>query len=355
MASLHAVYDLSHDEKDSSLLECLEKYGTVLKSVEIAVDQKQRTNQENTCKVITSLARCKERKLREFTLNFIGENPLFFKGGEILSALAELFGPPDPDCKMVYRLRKVDLSGMSIVYSDLLFNLLAENHPTLEKLNILNTSLSSNTCTVTPYCILNVVKKCPKLRELALFYCSISEEVILELAEEHPVPLKKITIMCRREEKYGKYIPDSAWEALAKKHPDLRVCLGFDHTCPLHKISGILQPSIPVAVLRMDTFTTLHHEISLASAYYGQTLEKLVLHGKGSPELQRALLSLADNALRLKSLHCYCVLDRETIDGILLRCPQLESYTLKSELENHPWMPMLVGPEVTANSKNIKC
>ncbi|XP_077993882.1 F-box/LRR-repeat protein 8-like [Glandiceps talaboti] len=337
------------EDEDTKKLKCLEKYGNVLKHVEIQVDQKQKINRDNACTIISGLSRCQERKVQNFTLNFIGENPLFFKGGDIINALAELFGPPSLDSNIVFTLKEVDLSRMSVVYSNILFNLLAENHPTLEKLNILNTSLNCNTCSVTPYCILKVVKRCQKLRELACFYCSISEDVLLALAEEDRAPFKKLSIVCRREEKYGKDIPESAWEKLVKKHPDMRVCLGFDHTCPLHKISSILQPSIPVVVLCLDTYTYLGQEVQMASAYYGQTLEKLVLHCKVTPDLQRALLSVAENAPNLKSLHCYSVLDQETIDGILLRCPQLESYTLKTELENHPWMPTLVGREVTTN------
>ncbi|XP_002736196.1 F-box/LRR-repeat protein 8-like [Saccoglossus kowalevskii] len=341
------------EPKDKVKLRCLDKYKNVLKSVVIELQQKEKENRDCACEVITRLARCKERKLQNITLNFVGQNPMFFRGGEFINALAELFGPPDPSCSMVFTLKEVDLSGMSVVYSDILFNLLADNHPNLEVLNILNTSLNCNTCTVKPYCILSVVKKCTKLRELGLFYCSISEEVLLELAEEGRASLQKLSVMCRREEKYGVDIPDSAWETLTKQNPNLKVYIAFDHTCPLHKIQAILQPHIPIKVLRLDTFTVLHNEVFQAAAYYSSTLEEVVVQGKPSADLNRALINLAVSSPNLRSLHCYCVLDKDTVDSILNGCPRLETYTLKTHVENHPWMPILVGRQVTTNLNNM--
>ena len=65
-----------------------------------------------------------------------------------------------------------------------------------------------------------------------------------------------------------KNISREVWAAVIKKLPNLRVTLGFDSTCPLFKLSEVMQPEIPVTVLRMETYTDLASEIRLAASYY---------------------------------------------------------------------------------------
>nr|XP_002736195.1 PREDICTED: F-box/LRR-repeat protein 8-like [Saccoglossus kowalevskii] len=325
------------EPKDKVKLRCLDKYENVLKSVVIEVQENKKKNRDCACEVITRLARCKKRKLQNIKLNFIGQKILFIRGSsDFINALADLFGSPDPNCSL---LKEVDLSGISIVYMDDLLNLLADNHPDLEVLNILN---NTRTCTVEPHCTLNVVKKCTKLRELGLFYCSISEEVLLELAEVGRASLQKLSVMWR-EWKYDIDIPDSAWETLTKRNPNLKVHIAVDPTCPLHMIQAILQPHIPIKVLRLDTYTVLHNEVSQAAANYSSTLEEVVVKCIPSVELNQALIKLAASSPNLRLLHCYCILEKVTVETILNSCPRLETYILKVQKQKEPWMPVQVG------------
>jgi len=65
-----------------------------------------------------------------------------------------------------------------------------------------------------------------------------------------------------------KNISREVWAAVIKKLPNLRVTLEFDNTCPLFKLSEVMQPEIPVTVLRLETYTDLAAELRLAALYY---------------------------------------------------------------------------------------
>ncbi|XP_022092179.1 F-box/LRR-repeat protein 8-like isoform X2 [Acanthaster planci] len=327
-------------EEDSNQLQCLAKHGRQLRMVTIYLNQQELVNRQNACEVLTGLARCDERRLEEISVTFTMENPLFFQGLEFLSSLAELFGPPDPRAKMVATLTKVDLSGLSVTYRDVLLYLLADNHPTLQELNLQNTSLM---CFISPECMHTVVKKCPKINSLSIHYRSASEELFTEFSSSMRLPLYYLSLACNREEKYHKVIPAESWTSLVSRHKRLRVCLKFDHTIERHRILTILDPQIPLVELHMRTMTELQDEVSTVARYYHSTLEYLAIVTKGTEELKRALLDVVKHSQRLHTLHCYCALDEETIDKIHTLRPQLKKYTLKTAEEFNSLVPTLVG------------
>ena len=317
--------------------------GTQLREVDIELNQKNPLNRENACTVITSLARCEERRLQKIRVHFTTENPLFFQGMEFLYCLAELFGPPDPKIEMMHTLTSVDLSGLSITLDDILFNLLANHHnETLQSLNLQNSPLC---CRVSPECILNLAKSCRKLTSLSMHYKSMSGELLEAFSEPNRAPLQVLSLACRREEKYHKAIPSSAWEKFVVKLPELRVYFYFDHTIERHRIPMILHPGIPVVELCLRTLTELNEEVALSAAYYSETLEHFVITTKGTKSLQQALLNLVEASNKLRELHCYCALDDDTILRVKELRPQLEKYTLKTADEFNAMMPSLIGRE----------
>lgn len=324
-------------------VQCIRKHGPHFRTVQLVLDQAFIENRQKGCRVLEMLSKIPNRRLMSLKVIFMGENPLFYAGIEFVDAFKELFGPtPKNIDPPISNLLRIDLGGLPVQYDDSVLNIIADNLPDLNFLNILNRLL---VCKISPECLLNLVVKCKKLEDLRALHCSMSDDILLALAEKDRVPLKNLAILCRREEKYGKDLSSEAWSKLANSNPALRVTLGFDHTCPLNLVSVIMKPEIPVKTLHLETFTRIYDEVGLAAHYYKNTLEKLVLQTRNSDELGRALVRLAGNCKLLKSLFVYCVLDKEVVDEILHVLPDMkesESYILKWQSEPEPW---IVGSE----------
>lgn len=291
--------------------------------------------------ILRSLADNLQRKLTSLTVRFLGQNPLFYAGHEFVTELKLLFDfarlPAVP-----HFLTDIDLSGLDVAFDDTLFDALAENQPQLESLNIQNKSLI---CKVSPFCMLRLVSQCRKLKDLRVFHVSLSDEVLLALARPEEPCLRRLSIVFRREAKYTEDLSSEAWLALVNKIPKLSVMLGFDHTCPLHRISDLMKAEIPVTVLRLETFTHIADEVNQATTFYHKTLEEVVLQTRNSEELSRALIRLAEECSRLRTLLVYCVLNQSVVERILDLHPEMKrrgSYILKHQMEEGPWV---VGAE----------
>jgi F-box/leucine-rich repeat protein 8 len=268
-------------------------------------------------------------------VNFVGENPLFYAGQEFVECLQDLFGPvptepEDNRVQVLSRIKSVDLSGIPVALNDALLLCLAEhNSETLEYLNIQNASL---VCKVTASCILKLVQKCRKLKSLATHYGNITEDILLTFIEEKRSPLNHLSVLCRREEKYGKDISSETWGTVRAKLPDLRVTLYFDLSCPMFKVNAILKPEIPVAYLRLLIQARVVQQVYFAIQYYSKTLEKVALSTTNSPELENALLHLSTVCSKLKEIHVFqCYISSETKEKILKILPNLKKYTLKTK------------------------
>ena len=329
-------FQISAHEKQIS---CAISHGHHMKYVSIDVDQFEEYNRSNACRVLDHMATLKERKLVALTIRFTGENPFFYAGLEFVECLKRVFTDHgDTSCKDFVGLTYVDLSGLTIAYDDNVMNVLSKNNPKLEYLNIQNDNL---VCKVTPYSMLRLVQCCKHLKYLLIYHSSICDSTLTALAEQDNRPIKHLSIICRREQKFTEDLSEEAWSSVTVNCPDLRVTLGFDHTCPLGRVSEIMKPQIPVSVLRLETFTTIFEEVRLATRYYKDTLTKLVLQTRPSVELSAAILDLCSKCHQLQSLLVYCVLDKETVDAILELKPEMKrrgSYILKWELEPEPWI-----------------
>lgn len=329
------------DPEDEKHLKFLDKFGHFIQSLHICVDQGVEECRECACQLICQLAEMPDRQLKRFQIVFIGQNPCLYSGSEFLDALSLLFGASGSNGAS-RSLRMVDLRGLLVSFSGELLEILSANHPDLEVLNIQNNALI---CKVHPNSLLTLVKCCRKLRELRVFSSSCTEDVLLALIEKDRKPLRRLSIFCRREEKYVKDIPSSVWQRVTSTLPELRVTLGFDHTCPVQKFTEVMKPEIPVSELRLETATDLWHEVRLACSYYKDFLEKLIVKSppsKNQRELDAALLTVARECPQLRSLHVFYVLEEETVKKILELCPVMrlnETYTLKYVAEPHPWKP----------------
>lgn len=310
----------------------IDKHGKYFKRVYVGCNQSIKENRENACAVLEKLSAIDRRKLTSLKIDFTGENPLFYSGREFLDSLSILFGPSGMGLEPPVSLLQVDLSGISVAYDDHVIDLLSLNNKELRSLNIQNNII---VCKVTPNCILRLVQRCRKLRDLRVFHCSISDDILRALAEDDRENIDNLSLICRREEKYGHDLTAEAWTVLTRKIPTLRVTLGFDHTCPFNLIPVIMKPEIPVRTLRLETFTRIYEEVNMAAAYYKNTLQKLVLQTRNSVALEDALLNVAKKCLLLRSLLVYCVVRQETIDEIFRLHPDMRergTYILKSEI-----------------------
>lgn len=330
--------------EDQEQLKFLDKFGKYIQSLQVCVNQELEVCRECACDLLSHLATVKDRNLQKFQINFIGINPCLYSGEEFIRNLILLFGPQNSSATPTrYRsLKKVDLQGLLVSFSGELLEILSANNPDLEVLNIQNNVL---VCEVRPCSVLTLVKRCRKLSELYVFSCSCSEEVLLALTDNDRKQIQRLSIFCRREEKYVKDIPSTVWKKLVQKLPNLHVILGFDHTIELLRISEVMKPEIPVQELRLETATDLWNEVRHACRFYKNTLEKLIVKSppsKNLRELDNALLQVAKECVKLRSLHVFYVLQKETVEKILELCPRMkenETYTLKFIAEPHPWEP----------------
>ncbi|XP_062567672.1 F-box/LRR-repeat protein 8-like [Saccostrea cucullata] len=327
------------DKQISRHKKCLEMHGSHLKNVLMKIDQSKPKCRSAACDILNGIANFPNRKLSSIKIYFTGENPLFYAGAEFVQSLKKLFGCNPEDIEAASTsLVNVDLNGMPVPFNDEVINLLSSNHPNLESLNILNKVL---VCKVSPDSILQLVRKCRKLKKLFLFHCSMSDETLVALAEDRRAPLEELGISCRREQKYGSDLTSEAWQQLVRKLPELKVMLSFDHTCPLHRVSQIMKPEIPVHVLNLQTFTMIYEEVNQATSYYKNTLEVVVLQTRNSPELGTALVNLARNCHKLHTLIVYCVLKKEVVEEVLALRPKMKedgTYILKWKPQAEPWV-----------------
>lgn len=310
------------DSKEFKYSKFLENHGRHLRNVEIQCHQEDKINRESACTLIRELSTLKVRRLEKFTIKFLGENPLFYAGHEFVDCLRDLFDKPNSDYEIQLPLKYVDLSKLPVAYSDDLINLLAENSPDLQSLNIQNAAL---VCKVSSGCIENVVNKCRKLRYLALHHTSVNEDIMMSLTEDGRAHLEHLSIDCRREEKFGKDITSEIWENVRRKIPSLRVTLAFDTSCPMFKVDAILKPEIPVQNLRLEVMSRVVAQIYFAAENYSQTLEKLSISTTGSKELENALIYLVSKCRKLSELHVFqCYISQETKQKIFQLCPQMK-------------------------------
>uniref|UniRef100_A0A8C3BZC8 F-box/LRR-repeat protein 8 n=1 Tax=Cairina moschata TaxID=8855 RepID=A0A8C3BZC8_CAIMO len=320
-------------EDEESMLQSLVQFLSQIKHLKIVFDQSKEVNRQNVRRILDLLAK-QSHKLQQLCIVCHGENPYFYSGQDILQSIRNIC-----DTRNQIDLQHIDFRKMPFTLDDELVELIATTNPNLHSLFINNRTL---VCNVAPDTIRKVLRACPKLSALGVYYASLSDDVFLELLKPERAAFTHLDIFCERLDKYIPVISEELWAAVSQKHPQLCVDLEFDHTVPACKIPRILKLNIPVSTLQLNTFNYMVNQIRFVTQSYSSTLKKLTLQTTSSEELNSSLIDLARHCQKLLEIHCYCVVSQEVVEAFLTHCPSLKQYTLKITKERHPWKPVTV-------------
>ncbi|NXN91543.1 FBXL8 protein, partial [Rhinopomastus cyanomelas] len=321
----------SEDEED--ILQNLLQFLSQIKHLKIVLDQSKEVNRKKVTRILDVLAK-ENPRLQQLCIVCCGENPYFYSGQDILQSIRNLCDPRNR-----IDLQHIDLRKMPFTLDGELVELLATTNPNLQSLFISNRTL---VCNVTPDTIRKVLRVCPRLSALGVYYASLSDEVFQELLNPERAAFIHLDIFCERLDKYIPVISEELWAAVSQKHPQLCVDLEFDHTVPACKIPQILKLNIPVSTLQLNTFNYMVNQIRFVTHSYNRTLKKLTLQTTSSEDLNSSLIDLARQCRSLLEIHCYCVVSQEVVEAFLTHCRSLRLYTLKVTKERHPWKPVRV-------------
>ncbi|XP_068006541.1 F-box/LRR-repeat protein 8 [Melanerpes formicivorus] len=319
-------------EDEEGILQSLSQFLSQMKHLKIVFDQSKEVNRRSVVRVLDALAKQKH-KLQELYLVCHGENPYFYSGQDILQSMS-LCATQNQGA-----LQHLDFRKLPFTLDGELVELLAATNPQLQSLFINNHTL---VCNVPPDTVRKVLRACPRLSALGVYYASLSAAVFQELLEPSRAAFTHLDLFCERLDKYASVISEELWAAVSQKHPQLCVDLEFDHTVPAFRIPQILKPTIPVSTLQLNTHNYMVNQISFVTCSYSSTLKKLTLQTTSSESLNSSLVALAKRCRNLLEIHCYCVVSQEVVEAFLTHCPRLRQYTLKVTKERHPWKPARV-------------
>ncbi|XP_064611422.1 F-box/LRR-repeat protein 8-like [Liolophura sinensis] len=316
------------EPQDERLTEYVTRWGHLIKHLSVDVDQFDSQNREAACKVLRCLSKLRQRRLNSFTMTFIGVNPMFYSGAEFVECFKELFVVGDRP-----QFVSLDLSNVKFSINEDVMNIIAENNPGIEKLNIQCDALI---CKVSPDCMKRTIQRCRNLRDVRLISCSLTEDVFKLFTEDGRGQLQHLSLMVRREQKFAVPISSECWSVVRAHLPGLRVSLGFDSTCPMDVIALVLKPEIPVYRIKLAVYAPVEDSMFYIPVYYKETVETLILHPMANQKFYTALEFVAKECRNLRTLLVYCVLPKDLIERILEMCPEMKArgtYILKSEAE----------------------
>ncbi|XP_007430729.1 F-box/LRR-repeat protein 8 isoform X1 [Python bivittatus] len=320
-------------EDEEATLRSLHQFLHHIKHLKVVFDQSEEVIRKNVSQILDLLAK-QNHKLQALCIECEGENPYFYSGQDILQSIRGICLSQNK-----INLQHIDFRKMPFTLDDGIVQLVASSSPNLHTLYLNNRTL---VCNVTPETIIELLKACPKLSTLGVYYASLSEDVFKELVRLNRRVFKCLDIFCERLDKYIPVIPEELWALVREKYPQLHVQLEFDHTVPAWKIPRILKPNIPVTELQLNTYTYIVNQIRFVTSSYSSTLERLVLRTTSSDELNDSLMDLARKCVHLKEIHCFCVVSHAVVDAFLSSCTNLKSYTLKTTKERSPWRPTTI-------------
>ncbi|NXX84067.1 FBXL8 protein, partial [Urocolius indicus] len=326
--------EISCDSEDEEgMLQSLLQFLNQIRHLRIVFDQSREANRKNVTLILDALVK-QNHRLQQLCIVCHGENPYFYSGQDILQSIRNLCDPRNQT-----NLQHIDFRGMPFTLDGELVELLATTNPNLHSLFINNRTL---VCSVAPDTIRKVLRACPRLSALGVYYASLSDNVFQELLEPGRAAFTHLDIFCERLDKYIPVISEELWAAVSQKHPQLCVDIEFDHTVPACKIPLILKLNIPVSTLQLNTYNYMVNQIRFVTQSYSNTLKKLTLQTTSSEDLNSSLVDLAKQCRSLMEIHCYCVVSREVVEAFLTHCPALKQYTLKVTRDRHPWKPVML-------------
>ncbi|XP_061450338.1 F-box/LRR-repeat protein 8-like [Rhineura floridana] len=315
--------EISCDTEDvgGCMLQWLEPFLGLIKHLQIVVDQTLELNRRHATDILDMLAwwSCRLQGLRIVCL---GTSPYFYSGQDILLSIRRI-------CQSKNRidLRYIDFRQMPFTLDNGIVQMIASSSPNLCTFFINNRA--PGLIILKPDTMVQVLRACPKLFSLGVYYASLSEKLFWELLKPNRAPFKFLDIFY---EGLDVDIPKELWSMVSEKHPQFRVKLEFAPTVPTKKMPLVLKPTIPVAALHFNTFTHMASQIRLVASTYSKTLEGLVLYTVPSDDLNASLIELAEKCVHLKEVHCYCVVSQAVVEAFLLHCTGLKKYTLPTAL-----------------------
>ncbi|XP_004371563.1 F-box/LRR-repeat protein 8 [Trichechus manatus latirostris] len=312
-----------------SLSACLDHIHNLRLEFEPSREPSRRT----ATKLLTALAG-RAQGLRGLRLECHGEKPLFDAGSDILDAVQAV-------CKAARALRHLDLRRLPFTLDDALVLQVARGCPELCSLFLDNCTLVGS---VGPDSVLELLAACPRVRILGLHLASLSRATLEELAAPDRAPFALLALRCAcPEDARAPALPDEAWAAMRRRHPGLAVELELEPTLSADTVRRVLQPSVPVAALRLNLSGDSVGPVRFAAHHYATSLRVLEVRAAASAELDAALEELATRCAGLREVHCFCVVRPTVLGAFRAHCPRLRSYTLKLTREPHPWRPTLVA------------
>ncbi|XP_044289845.1 F-box/LRR-repeat protein 8-like [Varanus komodoensis] len=327
-ASAGAVWNFTEiscdfDDKDNhnAMLLNLQPFLSYIKYLKIIFDHTLEFNRGFVTTVLDMVA-WKNSKLQALSIVCHGKSPFFCSGQDILQSILGLC-----QCSNKIDLRYIDLQQMPFTLDSRIITMIARSCPNLHTLLINNHA--PGIIILRAETIVEVLRVCPKLSTLGIYYASLSKDMFQELGKPSREPFKSLRLFY---EGLDNDIPEELWVRLSERHPQLRVELEFAPTVSTRKMPHILQPSIPISTLRFNTFTHTADLVRLVTSHYHRTLEKLVLYTAPSADLNFSLVEMAAKCVHLKEVHCSCVVSQAVIDAFLLHCPRLKRYALSTVL-----------------------
>ncbi|KAJ6666207.1 hypothetical protein lerEdw1_001112 [Lerista edwardsae] len=283
------------DVGEDTALKRLYQFLHHIKHLKIVFDQSLEINRRCVTEILDALA-WQSRKLCALSIVCTGESPYFYSGQDILQCIRRI-------CKSAGNidLQYIDFRKMPFTLDNGIVQLIAVNSPNLRTLFINNRT--SGIVILKPETIVEVLRTCPKVSTLGVYYCTLSEDVFLELMKPGREAFRCLDIFC---EGLDNDVSEELWSTLSQKHPQLRVEFEFAHLVPMWKMPRILKPNIPVIALQFNTIGPLWDQVRFVSTNYSRTLEKLILHTAPSSDLNSSLIDLANKCVYLKEIHCYC-------------------------------------------------
>lgn len=306
---------------EDTVLRRLRHFLHHIRHLKIVFDQSLEINRRRVSEILDALA-WQSHKLCGLSMVCTGESPYFYSGQDILTHIRRL-------CRSTGNidLQYIDFRKTPFTLDNGIVQLIAANSPNLHTLFINNRT--SGIIIIKPETIVEVLRACPKISTLGIYYCVLSEDVFLELVKPDRQTFRCLDIFC---EGLDNDVPEELWSTLREKHPQLRVELAFAPLVPAWKVPSILKPNIPVTALQFNTFGNLSEQVKFITTNYSGTLEKLVLHTTPSSDLNSSLVDLANKCMRLKEIHCYCIVSQAVVDAFLTHCKDLTRYTLSTSL-----------------------
>lgn len=304
-----------------------------IRNLRLEYEPSKKASRRTASELLIALA-SRAPRLRGLRLECRGENQLFDAGRDILDALHEL-------CGAAHQLRHLDLRHFPYTLDNTLVLKAAGGCPELRSLFLDNHALVNG---VQPASVLELLEACPHLRALGLHLASMSRAALELLAAPHRDPFALLALRCAcPEDARASPLPDEAWATLSCRHPGLELELELEPVLPDAAVTRILQPAVPVAVLRLNLSGDTVGPLRFAARHYAKTLRVLEVRASASTELHTALEELAARCAGLREIHCFCVVRPSVLDAFRAHCPRLRSYTLKLKPERHPWRPTVVG------------